>query len=165
MRYFNSLNKSETVIPVTFEHASLLSCIKTDLYLAKYNNKLDELIIAKLSFSSERMETDVILRLKEADVGTPVCKLKPLTMVENRVNDIVVVCAVEDDKFDTFVIIWPYKETNHCVEVLEVQYSPTVLSNASVVDLEMDPDGNIMYVLENQTGQSQSVCTKYFMQK
>ena len=162
---FDPSKRSERIIPVIFETVSLFCSTTKGFYVAKHDDKLDVMTIEKMHFSLVGMEAEVIFSLKEADVGVPICKLKPLTLVENGDNDIVVVCAVENDRSNAFIMLWPYKEENDCVEVLEVQCPHTVLSNASVVDLEMDPDGNIVYVLENQEGQNQIICTKYFMPK
>ena len=48
----------------------------------------------------------------------------------------------------------------------DVQISESTLRNiaeATIVDLEMDIDGNIMFLLENSDGKSYCACAKYFM--
>ena len=48
----------------------------------------------------------------------------------------------------------------------DVQISESILRNiaeATIVDLEMDIDGNIMFLLENSDGKSYCACAKYFM--
>ena len=95
----------------------------------------------------------------EDDATVTPDKIRPLTMSESRRGELVVVCAVEDDA-NRLVMILPMKQR---VEVLEIQYPDSAYNEANLVDLEMDSDGNTMYILRDVDGKMRRVMVKYIM--
>ena len=159
---FHIHEKTESFVPVKGLKTALLCSLNKGLYHAKHETEQEALTIDKLTFSSIGMNTEVVHTLKINDINFPVNKLRPLTMVEDTKEDIVVVCAVED-KNNMFVMIWLYKSGNQAVELLEIGGYPPELSDYSAIDLEMDENGNLMFVLQNGDGRTYPGITKYMM--
>ena len=221
-------NVVDTAIPVTFLKTDLLCHLESGLYFAKHEYNGD-MTVGSITFSLMEIETNTVHSVRQSDTDVPLCKLKPLTMVEGTDNSIIVVCSVEDDN-SKLLMIRTDQEGPEAIEILDVDYSlsdlrvykesedddenelldtnitdasvtasthteatteksqtPTVtesnfvttiagetkakiseftlgnIAEATLVDLEIDIDGNIMFLLERKNGNSFCVCTKYIM--
>ena len=65
-----------------------------------------------------------------------------------------------------FVMIRPYLSDTSPIEFLDVIYpSSAEISEAWVDELEMSPEGDIVYVLKDKDGKSHSVLTKYLIEE
>lgn len=220
-------------VPCTFYEANLLCRLESGIYFVKHGEN-QEIRIGKFLFLAKEIEADTVHTVKSSDLDIPLCKLKPLTMVEMKNTGVVVVCSVEGD-ISKFVMILTDKRGNEAIEILEIEYSVSKLrvhlsanttsediesqttniadsslaenaqsttseevegqkenfiesteqtsetalfgeaesqtsestlrniAEATVVDLEMDQDGNIMFLLESKDGKTYCVCTKYFL--
>ena len=149
-------------VPVICMEVELLCTLKKGLYFVKRGETRDQLTVGKIISNRISIKTETTYSLKQRDISVPVCKLRPLTIMENRNENIVMVCAVEED--DTkFVMIWPDRKGSEAIELLEIQYMSTKISEASVVDLEMDLLGNITYVLEDREGMYYRASARYIM--
>ena len=138
--------------------ADLVCFVKKGIYIV--NHRREELQINKLILPNCEMET--IYAIKEEAISVPVEKLIPLTAADVKNNEVVVVCGIHGDN-SKFFTIFPEKEGNEVVEMLEVRYPNTDLVDAPVIDLEIAPDGTVMFVLEKNEGNYVCVSTKYFI--
>ena len=136
--------------------------------------KYNKVIIGKLSESpiTGFMEEELIRSVKQADLNYTIRSLKPLAVVaENRNEEVVVVCTVEhlyDHLVALFVMLYPNRDGTDVAELQQVENTDNPESgidtgHGTVLDAEMDPDGNIMYVLEHKNGKNYCVFTKHFM--
>ena len=82
--------------------------------------------------------------------------------MDNRNADVVVVCSVADYS-KPFLIIRLNKEASGTIELLKLNDTRTDIIGGSVIDLEMDIDGNVMYALEDENGRQCCGFTKYII--
>ena len=155
-------NNNESLVRTTYLKADLLCNLKQGLMFVSRGCDLDEIYVGKIEADEKTINIRVLFTLHQNSVGIQIEKLIPLAMIENRNNEIVVVCAREGEN-DKFAMLWPEKTDTDVLEIIEVKYPSVEFADASIVDLEIDPDGNIMYVLENADGKSCCACTRYFM--
>ena len=153
----------ELDVPVISLQADLLCELKSAIYFARYEAENDIVVIGKLQFKNILETEQIVFSVNQDDIMFPLSKLRPVTMTETRGGNVVVVCAIEDDK-ENLVMILPLEKR---IERLEIQYSSvdpaTDINEASVLDLEIDTDGNIMFVIENKCRKRWKVMTKYIM--
>ena len=156
----NDKDATETSFSVSLKNvdADLVCFVKYGIYIV--NHRREELQINKLILPNCEMET--IYSIKEETISVPVEKLIPLTAAEAKNNEVVVVCGIQDDN-SKFFMIFPEKVGNESIELLEVRYPNTDLVDAPVIDLEIAPDGTVMFVLEKEEGNYVCVSTKYFI--
>ena len=100
-----------------------------------------------------------VFTLTDADAFVKTDNLRPLTIAKSRLEELVVACAVDGDA-SKLVMVVPMKET---LELLEIQYPDSEYNEGEIVDLEMDCDGNIMFLLKDTGGKMWRVVTKYIM--
>ena len=157
-------------IPLRCLNVDLLCYVKKGLYFVKRELEYNKLIIGKLTESpiTGFIEEEPIRSVKQTEINVPIRSLKPLTLVENRNEEVVVVCSVEhlhDQMAALFVMIYPNRDGSDAVVLLQVENreSGTDIGHGTVLDAEMDPDGNIMFVLEHKNGKNFCVFTKHFM--
>lgn len=149
-------------IRVKFLKSDLLCSLKQGIYYTYFEEKANLLKIQKLELTSAGSKESCIKWVTEADVGIPVSKLKPLTMVENTNGELVVVCSVKD-QITNFIVIFPYREDEGAIELVEVRYPQPEITESNIVDLEMSPAGDIIYILKSNVRGSCSIYTKYLM--
>ena len=146
----------------------LLCTARQGLYFVKRGLDFNEvdfntLTIGRLVENNFEIRPETHFSVRHTELGCIQIKdLKPLTIFENRNKEIVVICAFEYEN-TKFIIISPDKRGAGVIEMVEVKYPSDVsVLNASVIDLEMDLDGNVIYVLENINGTKYSISTKFF---
>ena len=152
----------ESLIKKIYLKADILCSLKQGLMFVSRGCDLDEIYVGKIEANEETINVCVSFTLPQKSVDIQIEKLIPLTMIENRINKLLVVCAIEGEN-DKLAMIWPEKAGTNVLEMLEVKYPSTEFANALIVDLQIDQDGNIMYVLKNEDGKSCCACTRYFM--
>ena len=147
-------------VPITGFTVDLLCDTKRGMLFVRHEENPEEMTVGLLKMRRIIKRTDLLYSVKQEDITIPLGKLKPVTVAETE-DEVVVVCCVSDDN-KTFVMILPLKQE---VEILQVQYpdqaAPYV--ETSIIDLEMDSNGNIMYIIEDRTGTKWRVITKYIM--
>ena len=161
-------------IPLMSLNVDLLCYFKMGLYFVKRESEYDALTVGKLTQNpmTGYIQEEMICSLNQTEFNVPIRKLKPLTMVETRKEELVVMCSVEHSREKAtvaalFVMIYPNREGADVVELLEVVDTETAECGANtrhgtIVDAEMDPDGNITYVVQQRNGNSSCVFTKHF---
>ena len=156
------MSDSDKLTPFSFSvrnvEADLVCFLKKGIFIVNHGS--EELQIRKLKLPN--CTIDITYSITEQTVSVPVEKLIPHTAVEVQNNEVLVVCGIQGDN-SKFVMIFPEKKGGEAVEMLEVRYPNCDFSDASVIDLEIAPDGTVMFVLENKEGKYVCVSTKYFM--
>lgn len=150
-------------VPVVPLCVDLLCTLRQGLYFVYRDQEFSKIVIGKIKENSimNSLQQTSIRTMMQTEIGNiPIHRLKPLTLIEDKNQEMMVVSSVENTD-TTFVILWPERDTPGAVEILQVEYKNHI-AHSSVLDLEMDPDGNIMYALENGDGQTYCVLTKYF---
>ena len=161
LKYFDKNTKTETVVPVSTIQVDLLCSARQSCYFVRRTDANEEIIIGKLVLSNNSINSDTILSVKQGHIIIPIEKLKPLRLIEYEESGIVVVCAVEDDN-KTFVTIWTNKPEAEAVEVLELQYAMSEISEASVFDVGINLNGTFCVVLEDKDGKHYCGATRFY---
>ena len=160
-------------IPLRCLNVDLLCYVKMGIYFVKRELEYDNVVIGRLTESPMTgfIEEESIRSVNQTEFNIPIRSLKPLTLVKTRNEELVVVCSVEHFRgkmVALFVMIYPNRDGTDAVELLEVVDTDAPecsigAGHGTVVDAEMDPDGNIMYVLEHKNGKNRCVFTKHFV--
>ena len=144
----------------SFERLQLrTSGFKQGLTFVSRGIDLDEMHIGKIEAKEETIKVYVMVTLHQKSLARQIEKLIPLAMIDTTNDEVLLVCSIDGEN-DKLAMIWP-----DILEILEVKYPSTEFSQASIVELQIDPVGNIMYVLENEDGKYCCACTRYFMPK
>ena len=170
-------------VPVFRVHVDLLCELKSGVYCLSHNETSNEIIFQKLNLDQSWKTTETYFTVTETgvvyppypikdntlftvtqeDLTFPLESLKPITVAEGKNGEIVVMCAVEGDK-ENIVMILPISKS---VEILEIHYPISEHTNenldATMVDMEMDSEGNIVAILESSNGDKWRLITKYTM--
>ena len=154
----------EVLLRKTYLKADLLCNLKQGLTFVSRGIDLDEMHIGKIEAKEETIKVYVMVTLHQKSLARQIEKLIPLAMIDTTNNEVLLVCSIDGEN-DKLAMIWPEKTGTDILEILEVKYPSEEFSNASIVDLQIDPVGNIMYVLENEDGKYCCACTRYFMPK
>ena len=156
--YYIPKDAPEKQISVSCFNAEILSEMKGGVFYVSRDEETGALVIGRLIMTGD-MTKDTIFTVTEGDTTVTPDKLRPHTMAESRRGELVVACAVEGDA-SRLIMIVPMKQS---VEILEIQYPDSEYNEGEVVDLEMDSDGNIMYIIKDVDGKIWRVITKYIM--
>lgn len=149
----------ELQVPVTDFTTDLLCELGVGMIYVKHEKDNNNINIGRLKLTRVVKSEDIIFSLTQDNIPVPLRKLIPYTIAEGKYGDLVIVCAVEDD-ISHLVMILPMKQS---AEILEIQYPEKEYGDISIIDLEMDCDGNVMLVVRNSTGKMWRVMTKYIM--
>ena len=149
-------------IPFKHFHVELLCSLKYGVYYVQNRRENESIIVGKLFVTEKKVESKVLCTITKDEIPVEPSKLNPLTMVNSRNADVVVVCSVADNS-ETFVMIRLSKDEQCTTELLELHESGLKVTGGSVIDLEMDTDGNTMYAIEDKDGQQYCGFTKYIM--
>ena len=151
-------------IPVKYLKLDLLCGFENRIYYARHEfpNKIS---MGVLSFTLKGVKLENLCEITEKDIDIPINNIKPLTITEIAIGDIIAVCSVISDN-SKFVMIRPGKTDRNHIEFLDVSYPPSVeISEAWVDELVMGPKGDIVYVLKDKSGKSHSVFTNYLIEE
>lgn len=149
-------------VPVKYLKLDLLCGFENMLYFVRHEFP-NNLCIGILTFTLTGVKLNTLCQVTENDMGIPISSLKPLTMTKTETGEIITVCSVKNDN-SKFVMIRPDKSDTSPIEFLDVSYPTSAeISEAWVDELEMSPEGDIVYVLKDKDGKSHSVLTKYLI--
>lgn len=149
---------SDKQVPINNFQAELFCEMKEGMFYVTREDDDNKMIIGKLILTRD-VTRATIFTAKQDDSPVAIGNLRPITMAETSRSDLVVACLVNDD-INKIVMVLPMKQS---VEILEMVYSVPYDLESSVVDFEMDSDGNIMFLLKNSEDKSWRVMTKYIM--
>ena len=156
--------KSEYTVPVENIKLDFLCAFEDEFYFVSHELQTS-LTVGRLTLAPDGMKSDTLFLIKQEDIDLPISQLKPLTMTRTSIGEIITVCSVKDDN-TKFVMIRPNKQDTSPIEFLEVSYSTSAeISESTVEELEMSPQGDIVYVLQDKDGKSHSVLTKYLIEE
>ena len=131
-RRYHQLNTYGKEVLISIFKTNLLCSFESGIYFVKRNDA-GEMTIGTFLFNCTEIKPDTMLTVRASDTYIPLCKLKPLTMVERRNKAIVVVCSVEDDT-SKFVMILADKQGAEAVEVLKINYASSKLTVHPLAD-------------------------------
>ena len=156
-------NDTELEVPISSLCVDLICETKQGLLFVSVKQDTFEIIVGKLKLRRITKSDDILCSLHRDDIPTPLNNVKPITIAETRTDDLVVVCTLVDD-VTRLLLILPKTQT---IEMLQMTIppldSPIHLHEASLSDLEMDNDGNILCLLKDADGRIMRVITKYIM--
>ena len=181
----NSIN--EHVVPMKHCIVDLLCIFDEEIFFTVIQDTMIK--IGKMFFDTNGMKTQIINLVTELEIGLSIKNLKPLTMMKDT-NDKIVACSVRDDNTKFVIIRQRDKpQLKHVITMLSVRYDPLEkaeveeeskwdterrrdestdeggheISEATVEQFDMSPDGDILYVLKNKVGQSFACRTKFLI--
>ena len=149
-------------IPVKHFQVELLCTLKSGIYYVQKMGDENLIVFGRLVVTEKQVEGKVLFNITQDVSPIEPSKLNPLTMVDGRDGDVVVVCSVTRTT-ETFVMIRLSKEGDGAIEQLDLHGLESNLREASVIDLEMDSDGNIMYAIQDKDGIQYCGFTKYIL--
>ena len=154
---------STSQVPLSGLTVDLLCETKIGMVFVKYEADKQEINVGVLNMKRILKSTDLLYSVKSDDTKFPLCEIRPLTITDTTNGDLIVFCAVAD-MITTFLVILPFRKKTEILEIhCQVADMMTVYSKSTILDLEMDPEGNIMFILENRDGKKWRVITKYII--
>ena len=155
--------KTESNVPVKYLKLDLLCGFENALYFVRHDFP-NTLSVGKLTFTLKGVKLENLCQIKENDIDIPISNLKPMTMTKTVKGEIITICSVTNDN-SKFVLIRTDETDTSPIEFLDISYPPmTDIAETWVDDLEMSPQGDIVYVLKGKDGKSHSVLTKYLIE-
>lgn len=154
---------STSQVPLSGLTVDLLCETKKGMVFVKYEAEKQEINVGVLKMMRVLKNSDLLYSVKPGDTIFPLCEIRPLTITDTTNGDIIVVCTVAD-MVTTFLMILPFRKRTEIMEVqCPITDMMTVNSESSILDFEMDPEGNIMFILINRDGKKCRVITKYIV--
>ena len=132
LSYMPALTDMGKEVTTDFVKAHLICSFDSGIRFVKHNANCEN-HIGKILIISTAVKADIMLIVKASYTDIPLCKLKPLTMVERRNKEIAVVYSVEDDT-SKFVMILTDKQGAEAVEVLNINHSSLKFTVHSLSD-------------------------------
>ena len=160
-RCLDSKENTKYNVPVKHFRVELLCSLRSGIYYVQRMGD-NNLIVGRLVASEKQVEGKALFNITQDVSPVEPNKLNPLTMVDGRDGDVVVVCSVTRTT-ETFVMIRLSKEGDGAIEQLDLHGLDSNLLDSSVIDLEMDLDGNFMYAIQDKDGKQYCGYTKYIL--
>ena len=153
-------------VPVTKVKLEIF-CVFEDRFYFVSRESQTSLAVGILIMTPDDMQLDTRRLIKQEEIpeDLPIDQIKPLTMTKLATEEIIVVCSVRNDN-SMLVMIRPEKTDTSPIELLRVCYPTSAeIAETWIEELEMSPQGDIVYILRNEKGMSHSVITKYLIEE